>query len=285
MQQVGHKHATGRPHVCSRHLIHTSVVALGARHTTSRPQTRGGLLDVFMETAYNKQATDTRQTRHLCKCGVAYSYPFGYSGKPRLVQVVLRAPVQSRKIKINYGKYNILPQHPPCVSKKRQILVIGHNTNGCTPKHEEAAYEVGSEIANSGAVLVTGGLGGVMQAASKGAATVGGLTVGIIPQDDASAANEYCDIVIPTGMGFTRDFLNALSADGIVIVGGGAGTLSEVCAAYMHKRPMVAIRGLGGSVEPYIDGYLDHRQNIKIVGVDTPIEAVRTIIELTVSRQ
>jgi len=164
--------------------------------------------------------------------------------------------------------------------KKRQILVIGHNTNGCTPEHEKVAYDVGVEIAKSDSVLLTGGLGGVMLASSHGAKDAGGLTLGIIPQDDATLANEFCDIVIPTGMGLTRDFLNALSADGIIIVGGGSGTLSEVCAAYMHKKPMVAIRNLNGPVAQYVDGYIDHRKNVKIIGVDTAQEAVETILEL-----
>ncbi|MDH3854293.1 MAG: TIGR00725 family protein, partial [Nitrosopumilus sp.] len=101
--------------------------------------------------------------------------------------------------------------------------------------------------------------------------------------DDAALANEFCDIVIPTGMGLTRDFLNALSADGIIIVGGGSGTLSEVCAAYMHKKPMVAIRNLNGPVAQYIDGYLDHRENVKIIGVDSAQEAVNKILELIIA--
>lgn len=164
--------------------------------------------------------------------------------------------------------------------KRRQILVIGHNTNGCTPQHVDAAYEVGAAIAVSNSVLITGGMGGVMEAASRGASEAGGLSVGILPQDDASFANPYCDVVIPTGMGLTRDFLNALSADGIIIIGGGSGTLSEVCAAYMHKKPMVAIRGMGGSVAPYVDGYVDHRQNVRIEGADTPREAVSTILRM-----
>jgi len=166
------------------------------------------------------------------------------------------------------------------LAKKIQILIIGHNTNGCTDEHSKVAYETGSEIAKKGHVLVTGGLGGVMQAASHGAHDSNGLTVGIIPQDDASMANEFCDIVIPTGMGLTRDFINALSADGIIIIGGGSGTLSEICAAYMHKKPMVALRNMGGVTAQYIDNYLDHRQNIKIIGVDTPKEAVDIILEL-----
>jgi len=166
------------------------------------------------------------------------------------------------------------------MAKKRQILVIGHNTNGCTPEHEKVAYDVGAEIAKSDSVLITGGLGGVMTAAAHGAKDANGLTVGIIPQASASEANDYCDIVIPTGMGLTRDFLNALTADGVIIVGGGSGTLSETCAAYMNKKPMVAIRNLNGPVAQYIDGYIDHRENVKIVGADNAQEAVKKILEL-----
>jgi uncharacterized protein (TIGR00725 family) len=164
--------------------------------------------------------------------------------------------------------------------KKRQILVIGHNTKGCTPEHEKIAYDVGAEVAKSDSVLITGGLGGVMTAASHGAKDAGGLTLGIIPQNDAAEANEFCDLVIPTGMGLARDFLNALSADGIIIVGGGSGTLSETTAAYMYKKPMVAIRNLDSSVDPFIDKYIDHRENVKIIGVDSPKEAIDKILEL-----
>lgn len=164
------------------------------------------------------------------------------------------------------------------MSKKKQILVIGNNENGCTPELEKTAYEIGREVAKSGCVLVTGGLGGVMKAASHGASDAGGLVVGIIPQDDASFANEFCDIVIPSGLGLSRDFLNALSADGVVIVGGGSGTLSEMCAAYMHKKPMVSLKNSGGMAEKFADQYLDHRKIVKIVGVNTPREAVRHIL-------
>ena len=164
--------------------------------------------------------------------------------------------------------------------KKRQILVIGHNDSGCTEIHQKAAYDVGAEIAKSGSVLITGGLGGVMSAACSGAHDAGGITVGIIPQADPILANPYCDIVIPTGMGLTRDFLNALSSDGVIIIGGGSGTLSEICAAYMHKKPMVAIRGMDGVTSQFIDRYVDYRKNVQIIGVDTPKEAVNKILKL-----
>lgn len=166
------------------------------------------------------------------------------------------------------------------MEKRLQILVIGNNDSGCTPENERIAYEVGYEIAQHDAVLITGGLGGVMRAAAHGTHDAGGLSVGILPQSDASFANEYIDIVIPSGMGLMRDFLNALSADGIIIVGGGSGTLSEICAAYMYKKPMVAIRGSGGAAEQFIDGYVDHRKNIKIIGADSPQDAVKEILKI-----
>jgi predicted Rossmann-fold nucleotide-binding protein len=81
-------------------------------------------------------------------------------------------------------------------------------------------------------------------------------------------------------MGLTRDYLNALSADGVIIVGGGSGILSEACASYMYKKPIVAIRNLNGSVESYIDDYIDHRKNIQIIGVDSAQDAVKKILEL-----
>jgi len=166
------------------------------------------------------------------------------------------------------------------LTKRIQILVVGHNDNGCTPDHEKIAYAIGYEVAKSDCVLITGGLGGVMRAASHGAHDANGLTVGIIPQNDASFANEFCDVVIPSGMGLTRDFLTALSADGVIIVGGGSGTLSEMCAAYMHSKPIIAIRNTGGTADRFIDGYVDQRKNTKIIGVDSPKDAVKKILEL-----
>ena len=157
--------------------------------------------------------------------------------------------------------------------------MIGNNDNGCTPELEKLAYDMGSNIAKSNSVLITGGLGGVMRAASHGAHDAGGLTVGIIPQNDFSLANEFCDIVIPSGMGLMRDFLNALSADGVIVIGGGSGTLSEICAAYMYKKPIVALKNSGGTASKYADQFLDHRKNVQIIGVETADEAIKYVLE------
>ena len=118
-----------------------------------------------------------------------------------------------------------------------------------------------------------------MRAACQGAQDANGITVGIIPQNDPSYANEFCDIIIPSGMGLTRDFLNALSADGVIVIGGGSGTLSEICAAYMYKKPIVALKNSGGTASKYADQYLDYRKNVKIVGVETSQQAIKYILE------
>ena len=78
------------------------------------------------------------------------------------------------------------------MAKRTQILVIGHNESGCTQNHEKIAYDTGAKIAQSGAVLVTGGLGGVMRFSCMGAKEAGGITVGVLPQDGRGEENEFC---------------------------------------------------------------------------------------------
>jgi len=165
------------------------------------------------------------------------------------------------------------------MKRKLQILVIGYNADSCPKKTYDIAYDVGKEIAKRGAVLITGGLGGVMEAASKGVSENNGMTIGIIPSEDFDDANKYCNIVICTGLGFARDFINAYSADGVIIVGGGIGTLIEAGAAYMKKKPIVAIIGSGGTADKYAGKYLDERKRVKILTAKTPIEALDMILK------
>lgn len=166
------------------------------------------------------------------------------------------------------------------LTRRTQILLIGHNDNGCLDSHRNIAYETGRLVAERGAVLVTGGMGGVMEAAAMGAREAGGISVGIIPHKDPAAANPYCDVVIPTGIGLMRDFVNVHAAHGIIIVGGGAGTLSEMCAAYMYRKPMVAIRGTGGMADRFAGQYLDHRQGVLTESAGSAAEAVERIFEI-----
>ncbi|MGD0177373.1 MAG: TIGR00725 family protein [Candidatus Bathyarchaeia archaeon] len=164
--------------------------------------------------------------------------------------------------------------------RRVQILVIGFGKDHCPEIAYRAAYQVGLEVARQGAVLISGGLGGVMEAASRGAKDGGGFVVGIVPQDDKGAANEFSDVVIATGIGFARDFLTAYSADAIIIVGGGAGTMIEVAAAYQKKIPIIALKGTGGMADRLVDTYIDDRKIERILGESTPQRAVETAVAL-----
>jgi uncharacterized protein (TIGR00725 family) len=163
--------------------------------------------------------------------------------------------------------------------RRVQIAVIGYNKDRCTDEARKAAYEVGGEIARAGAVLVCGGLGGVMEEACRGAKDNNGTTVGIIPQDDFVYANKYCDIVVCSTIGFARDFAVAGSADGIIAVGGGVGTLIELSVGYMMKKPMVAVKGSGGTADGYGGKYLDERKRVEITTAASPEQAVKMVLE------
>ena len=106
-----------------------------------------------------------------------------------------------------------------------------------------AAYEVGRLLAASGAVVVTGGLGGVMAAASRGAAEAGGTVLGLLPGAERRDANEWVTLAVPTGLGQARNALVVRAADGLVAVGGSWGTLSEVALACRLGRPVVSLGG------------------------------------------
>lgn len=104
------------------------------------------------------------------------------------------------------------------------------------------AETVGRLIAQKGATLVCGGLSGVMKAASKGAKSEGGLTVGILPHDHSKEANQYIDIPIATGLGIGRNVIIARTADALIAVGGEYGTLSEIAFALQMGKPVVGIK-------------------------------------------
>lgn len=162
--------------------------------------------------------------------------------------------------------------------RKFQIGVIGYNDDRCTEVAKEIAYDVGKEIAISGSVLLCGGLGGVMEAACRGAKEANGTTVGVIPQDNFSFANQFCDIVICTGIGFARDFIVATSSDAIIAIGGGIGTLIEMSVGYMIKKKVVAVSPSGGVSDIYAGKYLDERKRVLIESAPDAKAAVQAIL-------
>jgi hypothetical protein len=123
---------------------------------------------------------------------------------------------------------------------KKIIAVIGGRRTEKTLLKE--AEEVGRLIARRGATLVCGGLGGVMEAASRGAKSEGGITVGILPQNDSDNANRYIDIPIATGLGIGRNVIIARTADALIAVGGAYGTLSEIAFALQMGKPVAGIK-------------------------------------------
>jgi uncharacterized protein (TIGR00725 family) len=117
------------------------------------------------------------------------------------------------------------------------------------------AEQIGRMLAERGAVLVCGGHGGVMEAAARGAASVGGIVVGILPGLDRSAGNEHLTIAIPTGLGELRNGLIVRAADAVIAVGGAFGTLSEIALALKTDVPVIGLatwelRPGGGSTGP-----------------------------------
>lgn len=127
------------------------------------------------------------------------------------------------------------------------VAVVG--TGESAPETDALAETVGRLLAERGAILVCGGLGGVMAAAARGAAEAGGLTVGLLPGDERRHANPHIKVALPTGLGEMRNPLIARVADALIAVGGGFGTLSEVAFALRIGRPVVTLRSwdLGAS--------------------------------------
>lgn len=120
------------------------------------------------------------------------------------------------------------------------MAVVGTG-EGADPADVEAAHELGRALARHGAVLVCGGLGGVMEAACRGAREHGGLTVGLLPGLDRREANPHVEVALPTGLGEVRNAMVVRAVDALVAVGGEFGTLSEVALALKAGTPVVGL--------------------------------------------
>jgi uncharacterized protein (TIGR00725 family) len=172
-------------------------------------------------------------------------------------------------------------------NKKLQIGVIGSAGQEEYPeklmdfkKLNNKSYIIGQLLAKAGVILITGGKGGVMESAAKGAKEFGGITVGIVKGSQRYVSNKFVDVEIITGM-FTggSEFIQPFCCDALIVIGGGAGTLQEITVAYRNSIPIVVLRNSGGW-SGVVSEYLDERRLVRIIFVDTPERAVSTAVQL-----
>ena len=166
----------------------------------------------------------------------------------------------------------------PAPPRAPHVAVVGDGEPRGPDAHRllEWAEEIGQELARSGATVITGGLGGVMRAASRGARSAGGQTIGILPGTDASDANEYVSIPLPTGLGVVRNLVVVTAADAVVAVGGRHGTLSEIGLALRMGRHVVALSSWRVESEHRLGGPRVHRAR-------DPREAVALAVRLALA--
>ena len=127
--------------------------------------------------------------------------------------------------------------------RTHRIVVGVMGPSACDPDTAAAARALGRGVAARGAVLLTGGRGGVMEAAAEGARAAGGLTVGVLPGagPDESPPNSFVDVALFTGVGEARNWINVCSSDVVIALGGGFGTLSEIALALKAQKPIVLV--------------------------------------------
>jgi uncharacterized protein (TIGR00725 family) len=157
-------------------------------------------------------------------------------------------------------------------AKKKLIAVIGGGQP--TSKEAKLAEKVGQELARNGAILICGGLSGVMEAACRGASSEGGMTIGILPGENRQLANPYVEIPIATGIGYARNAAVVKSAQAVIAVGGSYGTLTEIGYALQSGLPVIGLNTWTIS--------RNGRQNKAIIPPEGPAEAVRLALELAV---
>lgn len=158
------------------------------------------------------------------------------------------------------------------VENKKIIAVIGGNQ--CSPREAEVAEAVGRKLAEKGAILICGGLNGVMEAACRGASSAGGITIGILPGGTRQAANRYVQIPIVTDIGYARNIIVAKSAQAVIAVGGSYGTLSEISHALQSNIPVIGLNTWSLS--------RNGKPDDSIIPAQTPSEAVEKAISLAI---
>ncbi len=164
--------------------------------------------------------------------------------------------------------------------RKLTITVIGDALAGI--EQYEFCEEAGRMMAELQAIVITGGRGGVMEAISKGVSAGGGLSIGIIPSEDKKDANPYCDVVIPTGLGHARNALTIMASDLVVVVGGQAGTLTEMGFSWIYHKPLLAVTLFGGWAARLAGEKMDQRSNDPVIPIGSIQELKEKIMEVSI---
>ncbi|WP_298702868.1 TIGR00725 family protein [uncultured Brevundimonas sp.] len=172
-------------------------------------------------------------------------------------------------------------------ARRRLVAVIGDANVPAGSQKDLLAEEVGRLLVDAGFRVLTGGLGGVMESACRGARSSAryqsGDTVAVLPGHDPGEANEFVDVAIPSGLDHVRNSIVA-HADAVIAIGGGAGTMSEICLAWIYKRLIVALRvdGWSGRIA---DQRVDERvrypdeSDDRVFGAASAEDAVRTVVD------
>ena len=145
----------------------------------------------------------------------------------------------------------------------REIIIAVIGTRQPSPEESKLAEEVGRELAKNGIALICGGLGGVMAEACRGACAEGGLTIGVIPGDDRKSANPHVRIPIVTGIGYARNVIIIRSAQAVIAVGGGYGTLTEIGYALGAGIPVIGLKTWKISRNNQVDKSIIRADNAK----------------------
>lgn len=162
--------------------------------------------------------------------------------------------------------------------RRPQVCVLGSAEPG-TPAYE-LARQAGTLLAQHGITLVSGCGSPATRVAAEAAVAAGGLVISILPQDQMPAADWPATVVLPSGMGDARNLLMALAGDACIVIGGRAGTISEVCLAWLHKRPLLPLVGQGGWSATLPDAPPDERANSAILPWSTVAELAAQLREL-----
>jgi uncharacterized protein (TIGR00725 family) len=158
----------------------------------------------------------------------------------------------------------------PSFEKKLTIAVIGGGR--CSAQEAALAEAVGRELAKRGAILVCGGLTGVMEAACRGAAIESGLTIGILPSDDPADCNPYVQIPVATGVGYARNIAVVKSAHAVIAIDGDYGTLTEIGFALKSGIPVIGLRTWSL--------YRNGEEDKSIIKAEDAVDAVEKAISL-----